>query len=100
MRTAKLIVILLLASLFVVSAFGQATTAGTLRGTTSDPSKAFVVGAQITVTDAATGRTYTAQSNSSGEFVVGNLPPGTYTMTATKQGYKKAVYKDVKIEVS
>lgn len=78
---------------------GQAPT-GTLRGTTFDKSGARIVGAQITVTDNATGTQYTTQSGVTGEFTIANLNPGSYTATITMPGFRKAVYKDVKIVVS
>lgn len=81
------------------SLFGQAPT-GTLRGTTIDKSGARVVGANITLTDNATGTKYTTQSGPTGEFTIANLSPGVYTATIAMTGFRKAVYKEVKIVVS
>ncbi|HEX7287926.1 MAG TPA: carboxypeptidase-like regulatory domain-containing protein [Candidatus Angelobacter sp.] len=78
---------------------GQAPT-GTLRGTTVDKSGARVVGARIVLTDNATGAEFTTQSGPAGEFTIGNLNPGTYTATITMTGFRKAIYKEIKIIVS
>ncbi len=73
---------------------------GSLRGLTTDPSGAAVVGAEITVTDNATRAEYKTVSGSSGEFSVDNLNPGIYTVTVTMRGFRKSVFTDVKIIVS
>lgn len=78
---------------------GQAPT-GTLRGTAIDPSGARIAGAQVTITDNATGTQYKTRSGATGEFLIGNLNPGVYTMTVTKPQFRTGVYKDVKIVVS
>lgn len=97
----RLVLAMLLGSLvlFAGQLVGQAPT-GTLRGTTIDQSGARVAGAQITITDNATGTEYTTQSGNEGNFTIANLNPGTYTATVTMTGFRKAVYKDVKIVVS
>jgi len=66
----------------------QATTAGTITGTVTDTSGAIVPGATIKVLNQNTGVTTTTQSNTDGSFVVSGLSVGTYTVTATKQGFK------------
>src|SRR5260370_13278089 len=78
---------------------GEAPT-GSIRGLTTDPSGAAVVGAEITVTDNATRAEYKTVSGSSGEFSVDNLNPGVYTVTVTMLGFRKSVFTDVKIIVS
>ncbi len=78
---------------------GQAPT-GTLRGTVLDVSGARISGAQVTITDDATATQYTTQTGSTGEFLIGNLNAGSYTVTITKPQFRTGVYKDVKIVVS
>ena len=86
-------------ALFEGGVSAQAPT-GSLRGLTTDPSGAAVVGAEITVTDNATRAEYKTVSGSSGEFSVDNLNPGVYTVTVTMLGFRKSVFTDVKIIVS
>src|SRR5262249_31921641 len=40
------------------------------------------------------------QTGSTGEFVIGNLNAGSYTVTITKPQFRTSVYKDVRIAVS
>src|SRR5262249_11856037 len=77
----------------------QAPT-GTLRGTVTDASGARISEAQVKVTDNATATQYSTQSSTTGEFLIGNLNAGAYTVTITKPQFRTAVYKDVKIVVS
>ena len=71
---------------FAPNAGAQATT-GSIVGRVTDPSKAVVVGAQISALNQATGVSYTGQSNQAGDFVVQRVPPVIYTVTVTQQGF-------------
>jgi hypothetical protein len=68
---------------------GQAVNA-TLLGTVTDSSGAPVSNAKITITETNTGIGRTTQTNESGNYVVPDLPPGTYTITAELSGFKRA----------
>jgi hypothetical protein len=81
-------------------ALAQVTTTGRLIGTVTDPTGAVVVGADVTVTDEATGKTFETKSGSDGGFTFSALQPGSYTVTVTMQGFKKAEVRAVKIVVS
>jgi hypothetical protein len=74
-------------SLNPASAFGQATTAGTVVGVVTDTSGAAIPGASIVLKDTTTNTTRTVASNGSGQFVFSNVSPGVYTITATKTGF-------------
>ena len=71
---------------------GQAPT-GTLRGTVVDASGARISDAQVKVVDNATATQYSTQSGSTGEFLIGNLNAGSYTVTITKSQFRTAVYR-------
>src|SRR5215471_9167325 len=77
----------------------QAPT-GTLRGVVLDPAGARITGAQVTITDNATGTHYTSQTGSTGEFTISNLNAGDYTATITKAKFRTGVFQDIKIIVS
>jgi outer membrane receptor protein involved in Fe transport len=68
---------------------GQAVNA-TLLGTVTDASGAAVGNAKITITETNTGISHTSQTNESGNYVLPDLPPGTYTVTAELSGFKRA----------
>jgi len=71
---------------------------GTLRITVSDSSGAGILDAKVTVTNEATGVSTTATASSAGTYVFPNLLVGSYTVTAEKSGFKKAVNKGVQVE--
>ena len=61
---------------------------GRIVGVVLDPSHTANVGATVTVTDGKNVRTTTSvNSPTSGSYVIADLPPGTYTVTVTRDGY-------------
>ncbi|MGA2050077.1 MAG: TonB-dependent receptor [Terracidiphilus sp.] len=93
---------LLACALLTACGLLSAQTGGTgaIDGTITDPTGAMLVGAQVKVTDLATGSTRISQSNDHGLYVVSLLPPGQYTLEATKQGFKVASSTDVQVIVA
>jgi hypothetical protein len=85
--------------LVAIPLMGQAPT-GTLRGTVIDPSGARIAGAHISVVDTATAAEYTTDSGTTGEFSIGNLNAGSYTVTITRSQFRTGIFRDVKIVVS
>jgi hypothetical protein len=85
-----LLLSLALAFLTGTTALAQAVN-GTIVGTVADSAGAVVVGAQITVTEAATGVVYQSVTNESGNFSIPDMPPGTYTVAVVAKGFKKEV---------
>ena len=77
------------ASSALPAAFAQSTSAGTITGTVTDPSGAVIPGATITVTDTTAKSTRTATSGKEGLYVLTDVQPGTYDVTATKTGFAK-----------
>jgi hypothetical protein len=70
----------------------QATiTYAQLNGTVQDSSGRVIIGAAITLRNTGTNRTYNASTNTSGLYVVPNLPPGQYEMSVSYSGF--AVYR-------
>jgi hypothetical protein len=91
MRTRLLgVVLYLLAVLGVPAAAAQgALSFAQLNGTVLDPKGSAVVGAQVVVRDPDTNQTFQATTNTTGFFVVPNLPPGKYELTVTASGFAK-----------
>src|SRR5947209_3647756 len=68
------------------SAQTQITT-GTVQGTVEDEQGAVVPGAAVEVKNVDTNLTRTLTTDDGGRFVFLQLPPGRYTLTASKQGF-------------
>jgi hypothetical protein len=72
---------------------GSARTS--LSGLVSDKTGGVIPGASVDVKNNATGVSNKTITNSTGQFNVPALDPGTYTVTVTLQGFKTAIVKDV-----
>jgi len=68
---------------------------GYITGRVTDPSSAVVPGAVITVRELATGVVTSAQTTDTGNYTAGPLKIGTYEVTVEKDGFKRAVVKEV-----
>jgi hypothetical protein len=78
--------------LLLCSARLPAQDLGSIVGTVSDPSGAGVPGAEITVTNQATGVVVRATKTTSvGDYTVSDLPASTYTVRARVTGFETAV---------
>ncbi|HEV2385767.1 MAG TPA: carboxypeptidase regulatory-like domain-containing protein [Candidatus Acidoferrales bacterium] len=66
----------------------QATASASLAGTITDQSNAVVDGAQVTVTNKATGETRSVKTAGAGYYRFDLLPAGTYQLAVTMQGFQ------------
>src|SRR5262249_43340613 len=98
MRAARGLVIVLASLVFVLPLYSQGTNA-VLSGTVTDPTQAFIPGAQITIQNVSTGVTSTALTNEAGIYNFPSMQPGIYRATAELPGFKKYIYNGVNLEV-
>src|SRR5499427_3940508 len=70
-------------------------TSGTIFGRVKDASGAYIAGATVSVKSPQTGAQRVVTTNDSGDFVVPNMPPDTYTVTVEAKGFKKLETKGV-----
>lgn len=84
----KITPFVLISLLLATSAWAQLSTTAQVNGTVVDSSGAVVPGAKISALNAATQVATGTESNADGTFVFSGLPPGTYTMTVTKDGFQ------------
>jgi Carboxypeptidase regulatory-like domain/TonB dependent receptor len=68
--------------------FGQAFT-GSISGLVTDSTGAVVTDVQITITDLERNVQFKTVSNEQGLYVVSQLPPGRYSVTAEMTGFRK-----------
>jgi hypothetical protein len=73
-----------------ISAYSQVTGA-TLSGTITDSSGGVIPGAQIFVTNTATGIKQEFQADSAGYYTAPNLAPGTYEVRVTAKGFNTTI---------
>ena len=77
----------------------QSTTA-TLSGVIVDETGAVLPGTQLTVTNTATGLKRSLETDERGWFVVPQLAPGPYEVTATQPGFETLVRRGITLAVS
>ena len=81
------------------SAYAQSTTA-TLSGVVEDENGDVVSGVNIALINMAQGTQRLATSNAEGSFVFVLLPPGTYSLTATRDGFAPVEMKNLVLNVN
>jgi len=71
----------------------------TINGTVTDPTGAVVPGVTVEIRNLATNALITAQTNEAGLYVAPFIPPGRYTVSASREGFKRAVREDIEVRV-
>lgn len=87
---------LLLMSLAVPPVVAQ-TTGGTLRGTITDPQGLPIGQVSVHLLNSQTQAVITVTTEASGIYNYPDLPVGTYTITAEKEGFQKSVQNGVQV---
>lgn len=88
----------LLLSVLALPARAQLSS-GTILGTVTDASGAVVPGATVKVINPATNLTREVATNEDGNFRVDQLPVGVYQVEFEKQGFKKEIRANVKVDI-
>jgi hypothetical protein len=86
-------VIYLLLFLTVSSWLGAQAINSTLQGRVSDTTGAVIPGTAVTAVNTGTGLKRSVTANAEGEYQIGGLPAGDYTVEAEKQGFQKSAKK-------
>jgi len=82
--------------LFLTYASAQ-TTNGLITGAVTDPTGAFVPGAQISVTNQNTSLSRATATNNSGSYILPQLPPGLYKINVSKGGFSSVSRDNVEL---
>jgi hypothetical protein len=92
--------LLVFLALGAVPALAQSTTSGTITGTVVDPTGAVIPGATITVTDLSTKAKRTTVSSAEGQYVLVDIPPGNYSVLASKAGFSEDQIKSLTVLIA
>ena len=85
-------------ALLNITAAGSAQTfRGGISGIVTDQSGAIVAGAQVKANNEETGLNYTTTSSSAGEFTFADLPPGSYTVVVSQNGFSTVTTNGVRV---
>jgi hypothetical protein len=71
--------------------------AATVAGVVTDQNGAAVPSAAVAVRNNSTGQVFTAQTAYNGEFQTAQLPPGSYTVTVSAQGFSQSTVTNVAV---
>jgi hypothetical protein len=85
--------------LTAVRGVAQNTTAAGIRGTVTDQSGAVVPEVMITLENTLTGIIQTTRTNSTGTYDMPFVPPGSYSMKFSKEGFKQLVRDGIVLQV-
>ena len=99
MRTIRRLACTLVVACLTSSAFSQEFRA-TVNGRVTDPSKAVIPNATVTVRNTQTNETATVATNSEGNYTVPFLKPGIYSLTVEAAGFKKHQRDRQELQVS
>lgn len=77
--------------------WAQGSTAGGLRGTVTDTTGAVLPGSTLTLVDSGTGAVRTQISNNTGQYSFSDVPPGSYSLSVTDQGFQEKRFTTVTI---
>jgi hypothetical protein len=97
---SKLIISLVSLALFALPLTKtRAAAGGSISGTVTDPKGAVVVGATVTVTDAAGTQPHApVKTDAQGRFKIEGLPAGAYVVVVNAEGFKEARREQLSVE--
>ena len=88
-RSTRVAVLAAVVFALIPSAMHAQSDAGSIVGFVKDPTGSVIPNAKVAVRNEATGIERATNANESGYYVVSNLQPGFYTVTAEATGFKK-----------
>ena len=79
-------------------AWAQSTGSAQISGTVLDESGSAVAGAEVTVTQTATGSSRAVTTDADGNYTFPNLPVGPYQLQVRKQGFSAYVQTGIVLQ--
>jgi hypothetical protein len=93
---ARRLLTLMLSILLLSGSVPAQVGSSSVRGTVLDPQGKALAGATVSLTNPGINFTRTAKTNETGGYTFDLIPPGTYSVEAEYQGFKKAAVTDVR----
>ncbi len=89
LQALVLLSISLFAALLHAPPASAQTHRGSVRGTVTDPNRAVIPGAEVTLSNRDTNETRVAMSDADGQYALSSLPPGRYVLDVTAAGFER-----------
>src|SRR5271157_187413 len=86
--------------LMSVPCAGAQSTGGRIRGTVTDESGGAIVGATVTLINAATNVSRDTTTSATGEYQFLEVPVGAYELNVSQTGFKKFVRKEIAVDLN
>jgi hypothetical protein len=102
-RALRGAVLALAATVLAVTAqwsFAQNANSGEIKGIVTDSSGAVIPGADVSIRNVQTGVVIRTVTNGAGLYDVPSVPPGDYSLTFSKSGFRDAVRNGVVVHVA
>ena len=96
-RELSLLSLLLFCLALAPASWAQTGGEGGIQGTVTDPTGAAVPNATVTATNVATGVSTQRQTTGAGLYTISPILPGTYSVTATAQGFNTVSQKNLTV---
>ncbi len=97
-RVVSLVFLLSLVTAFSSLCYGQVATSA-INGAVTDSSGAAMATIKVTVTSKGTGASRNVVTNTSGEYEIRDLLPGTYDISVEATGFKRALAQNIDLYV-
>jgi hypothetical protein len=100
MRATSFLVSLTFLLLLSLDAFAQSQTTGCIEGNVRDQMGAVIVRAEVTATSLITREERKTKTNRNGDFVLLLLPPGSYRVTISANGFQEFLIANVIVSIT
>jgi len=100
MRASTFLPSLTVLLLLSLEAFAQSHTTGCIEGNVRDQMGAVIVHAEVTTTSLITREERKSKTNHNGDFVFPLLPPGSYRLTISANGFQQLVIANVIVGIT
>jgi hypothetical protein len=86
--------------MLIAAATAFAQTNGRIIGQVNDPSGAVIPGVKVTLVNEQTGASRTAETSKGGDFVLPEIPVGTYRLEFEAKGFKKSLRRNIVLQLN